>query len=389
MGSDRYQLLQAIFKQLSETSNTKFIFVSSSDAPELRELTERARNAMNLEEFMSHVCQPPVDLKVALEKLNAVSGIIQITASAYEVLQRIEVRTIDEKGIKDDIRSRLSARFLTDQDKLYDALNSFVNDSIHQRITPDDLKSYLDNKGFRFRRLAKPEDARSLIAEVTERYVENTQRRLIRNALIHRPETQELFNKIVESTSEKGIHCVVTGKAGGGKTGSVMQCVDTLRRSDNRFTILAFRLDRVEAPQSTKKLGKALGLEESPVFVLGTAAKATSTEAVLIIDQLDAVSTTSGRNSMFFDVVEDLLNEARGWHDSVRFHVIVACRMFDWKNDRRLRRLLVENHDHVSIGDFSNDQVKSTLKDAGFKDTSFTAKELGVALSAAKSIVIS
>ena len=376
LGSDRYQLLQAIFKQLSETSNTKFIFVSSSDAPELRELTERARDAINPKEFISHFISGErwESALVELKQFWNNTG----NTTAYKILQRIKVRTIDEKGIEDDIRSRLSACFLTDQDKIYDALSSFVNDSIHQRITPDDLKSYLDNKGFRFRRLAKPEDARSLIAEVTERYVENTQRRLIRNALIHRPETQELFNKIVESTSEKGIHCVVTGKAGGGKTGSVMQCIDTLRRSDNRFTILAFRLDRVGAPQSTRKLGEALGLEESPVFVLGTAAKATSTEAVLIIDQLDAVSTTSGRNSLFFDVVEDLLKEARGWHNSLRFHVIVACRMFDWENDHRLRRLLVEDHAHVNVGDFSDDHVKSILKDAGFNDASFTAKELGL-----------
>lgn len=374
LGSDRYQLLQAIFKQLSETSNTKFIFVSSSDAPELRELTERARDAINLEEFMSEFVKAK-GLKSSLVKLKGFWNNTD-TASAYEVLQRIEVHTIDETGIEDNVRSRISARFFTDHDKIYDALSSLVNDSIHQRITPDDLKSYLDNKGFRFRRLAKLEDARSLIAEVTEHYVENTRRRLIRNTLIHRPETQELLNKIAESTGDKGIHCVVTGKAGGGKTGSVMQCVDALRWSDNRFTILSFRLDRVGAPQSTKKLGEALGLEESPVFVLGTAAVATSTEAVLIIDQLDAVSTTSGRNSIFFDVVEDLLKEVRGWHENIRFHVIFACRMFDWENDHRLRRLLVENYAHVSVGDFSDDQVKSILKNARFKDASFTAKEL-------------
>lgn len=374
LGSNQYQLLQAIFRQLSETSNTRFIFVSSSDAPELRELTERARNALNLEEFVS-VFVDAKGLKNSFVKLKGFWNNTDTTL-AYEVLQRIEVRTIDETGIKDEIRSRISARFLTDQDKIYDALSNFVNDSIHQHITPDDLKSYLDNKGFGFRRLAKPEDAKSLIAEATKRYIENTQRRLIRNSVIHRPEAQELFSKIVESTSEKGIHCVVTGKAGGGKSASVMQCVDTLCQSDNRFTILAFRLDRVGAPQSTKELGEVLDLEESPVFVLGTAAKATSTEAVLIIDQLDAVSTTSGRNSMFFDVVEDLLKEARGWHDSVRFHVIVACRMFDWENDHRLRRLLVGNHAHVNVGDFSDDQVKSILKNAGFNDASFTAKEL-------------
>ena len=46
-------LLQAMFDQLSKNSNMRFVFVSGSDAPELRELTERAADAENLEEFES------------------------------------------------------------------------------------------------------------------------------------------------------------------------------------------------------------------------------------------------------------------------------------------------------------------------------------------------
>ena len=373
LGSDQYRILQAIFNQLSQTPSTRFIFVSGSDAPELRELTERAKNANNQEEFESEFVDAGSQKK-ALKQLKD-SWNITNTTLAYEILQRIEVRTIDETGIRDDVRFRLSAVFLTAPDNIYDALSNFVSDSIHQVITHDELKSYLDKKGLRYRQLATPNDAGSLITDVTQRYIEGAQRRLIRNTFIPRTETNELLNKIAESTSEKGIHCVVTGKAGGGKTCCLMQSIETFHQSDDRFTVLAFRLDRVGVPQSTKQLGKAIGLEESPVFVLGTAAKATSTEAVLIIDQLDIVSTTSGRNPMFFDVVENLLNEARGWHDSVRFHVIIACRMFDWENDYRLRRLLIENHIHISVGDFSGEQVKSILSNAGFDADSFTAKE--------------
>ena len=104
--------------------------------------------------------------------------------------------------------------------------------------------------------------------------------------------------------------------------------MEALRQSDD-VAVLAFRLDRIEPVSSTKELGECLDLEESPALVLATAAETMSRDAVLIIDQLDAVSTTSGRSSDFFDVVEALLNEVRGLRNRVVFHVIVVCRKFD------------------------------------------------------------
>ena len=46
-------LLQAMFDQLSNNPDARFVFASGSDAPELKELTERARSAQNLEEYES------------------------------------------------------------------------------------------------------------------------------------------------------------------------------------------------------------------------------------------------------------------------------------------------------------------------------------------------
>ena len=168
----------------------------------------------------------------------------------------------------------------------------------------------------------------------------------------------------------------LTGKAGGGKTGCVIECVDALRQGDNLTAVLAFRLDRIEPVSSTQELGACLGLEESPALVLATAAEAMSSEAVLVIDQLDTVSTTSGRRSDFFDLVEDLLSEVRGWRSRVKFHVVVVCRTFDWENDHRLRHLLAKGADQISVTDFSLDEVKDALTTSGFRTELFDAKQL-------------
>ena len=373
LGSPKHQLLQTMFKQLSATSNTRFIFVSGSDAPELRELTERAVDAENLEEFESEFVSAKSQ-KEALEKLKRFWDNTD-TATAYKILQRIEVHTRDERGIEDLVRVSLSALFLTKPGNVCDALRSFAQDSIHRVVNRERLISYLEGKGFTLRRLANPGDAPILISEATDHYLK-ARRMLIQDSLIPRSSTQELLAKIDENETS-GADCVLTGKAGGGKTGCVIECVKALQQSDD-VAVLAFRLDRIKSVSSTKELGECLGLEESPALLSKTAAEAMSRDAVLVIDQLDAVSTTSGRRSDFFEVVEDLLDEVRGLRNSVKFHVIVVCRKFDWENDHRLRRPLGEDCAEVSVTDFSMDEVKSVLQNGGFKAELFETKQLAL-----------
>ncbi len=365
-----YQLLQTMFKQLSTSTNTRFIFVSTSDAPELRELTERARDAKDLKEFESEF----VSAESQKQNFNKLKDFWNTdTTTAYEILRRIEVRTIDERGIEEQVRDSLSDLFLTKPDNVCDALRSFAQDAIHKVVNRERLMSYLESKGFTLRRLAKPDDALSLISEATDRYL-RARRRLIQDILIPRSSTQEILSKIKEN-EVNGADCVLIGKAGGGKTGCVIECVEALQQSDD-VTVLAFRLDRIKPVSSTRELGECLGLEESPALVLKTAAETMSRDAVLIIDQLDAVSTTSGRRAEFFEVVEDLLDEVQGLRNSVKIHIVVVCRKFDWENDHRLRGPLGKDCVEVSIIDFSIDEVKSVLQDGGFKPELFETRQL-------------
>ena len=369
--SDLRSILQVMFEQLSANENTRFVFASGSDAPELRVLTERAIDSKNQKEFESVF----VDSQTQKEALEKLKGIWETdTATAYKLLHRIEVSTIDERELEDKVRELLQARFLSSPE-VCDALRSFAEDSIHKCINWDDLISYLSDKGFSLRRLTRPSDALSLISEATDRYLNITKQRLIQDSLIPRSSTKELLEKIKGSAS-RGSDCVVTGKAGGGKTGCVIECVEALRQSNDPIAVLVFRLNQMDPVASTKELGESLGLEESPALVLEVAAKAISGEAVLIIDQLDAVSTTSGRNPGFFEVVEDLLQEVRGLREKVKLHVVVVCREFDWENDHRLRRLLAKDDAKISVIDFSLDEVKSSLEASDFNTDLFDVKQL-------------
>ena len=366
-------LLQAIFDQLSKNSNIRFVFVSGSDAPELRELTERARDAENLEEFESAFVGADVHKK-ALGKLKGFWHDTD-TATAYEILQRIEVPTIGERGLEERIREALLVRFLTNPNDVRDALLSIVENSIHRAIDCESLVSILESRGFRRRKLSRPNDAPPLISEATDSYLKFARRKLIQDTLIPRPSTPKLLAEIKKNTA-KGAAYVLTGKAGGGKTGCVIESVEALRQGNSPVVVLAFRLNPRDSIASTKELGEQLGLEESPVLVLATAAETMSSEAVLVIDQFDAVGTTSGRSSDFFDVVEDLLVEAQNLPSKVKFHVVVVCRKFDWENDHRLRRSLPKGAVNIDVTDFSLDEVKTVLTRSGFDTELFGAKQL-------------
>ena len=64
------------------------------------------------------------------------------------MLRRIKVRTIDERGLEEQVRGSLPALFLNRPDEVCDALRSFAEDSIHKYIDREELISYLQSKGF-------------------------------------------------------------------------------------------------------------------------------------------------------------------------------------------------------------------------------------------------
>jgi hypothetical protein len=54
----------------------------------------------------------------------------------------------------------------------------------------------------------------------------------------------------------------------------------------------------------------------------------------------------------------------------------VVCREFDWENDHRLRRLLADGHNHVSLDLFPIESLRELLYAAGFNPTLFTPRQL-------------
>ena len=292
--------------------------------------------------------------------------------TAIDYLSRIEVHTIDERQIEEKVTWGIRALFLANPNEVADALRGIAEDSVLRAVTRQELVDDLSRRGYQLRRVISPASAGVAVQTATQQYLDGARRRLIRKQLVPRQATQTLLSRLGDTATES----VITGGAGTGKTACVVEVVDALRKRN--VPVLAFRLGRFVSASTTAELGRLLDLEESPILVLAAAADAAGCPSVLVVDQLDAVSTMSGRTSTAFDLVDQLILEARGSRARVAIHVAVVCREFDWENDPRMRRLLPESNAQVAVTEFSDDEVKTILTSVGFETRAFRDPQLRV-----------
>ena len=369
-------LLEAIGRELAGNDD-RFLFSSGSDARELSDLCEAARDAESDAEF-EHTFLAAKGRKERFEMLRRVWECD--VPAAVERLRRIDVRTIDERELEQKVRWGMQALFLADPNKVVAELRTIVDDSVHLTITRHALVEALARRGHRLRHLISPERAGAAVEEATDAYLDGARSKLIRRRLISRTVAGTAAQTLLARLKGTATDSVLTGRAGAGKTACVVEVVETLRTQG--LPVLAFRLDRLPPTLTTRALGDHLGLEESPVLVLAAAAEAAGRPGVLIVDQLDAVSTVSGRSSGMFDLVKRLLDEARGTRARAVIHTIVVCREFDWQHDPRLRQLMPrsneqsERNERVEVTEFTTAEVETILTETGFDSALFHKRQL-------------
>ena len=109
-------LLEGIGRQFAGNDD-RFVFVSGSDAPELVELCDAARDSESVEEFKSQFL-------AAERREQSFQRLIDTWAcdvpTARERLRRIEVRTIGEPELADKVRLGAQLLFLADEERFPD-----------------------------------------------------------------------------------------------------------------------------------------------------------------------------------------------------------------------------------------------------------------------------
>lgn len=326
-------------------------FVATGHASELDALSRRAREAESWSEYDT------VFLAAAEHrgKFMYLEQQWQVTGEdLYDVLQRVHVHAIDEESLRRWIQDRIEALFDGDSKTIADVLAQLADDSLHQELTAAEIGAHLGSRDLPPRDLSTYADSAGLLEEQSHSFLAQEERTQILGRALPRAEATKVIQQL-----DAGSHVLVSGAAGQGKTAVLAQVVREARSKG--WPILTIRADRLPAGETPSALGQAMGLPASPPDLL--AALAGRDTALLVIDQLDAVSIASGRHTARFDVIADVVARAES-HPGLR--VVIACRQFDLDNDARLRTLSSSDRTAVvTVEDLPEETVAAVLAEVG------------------------
>ena len=342
-------------------------FVSGNSAGQLEELSDRARRSASWEEFNETFLSADQSRKNFNRVRDSHPDLPE--HEIYERLKRVHTEAISESFLLTTLTSRVSTLVNGDSPTVVDVLAEMASDAVHHELTAHDIWHHLESRGFGRRHWDQDPHTLNAVAEANQRYLNLLRVQAISQAVIPRLETHTVHGRLKESDGKAGV--LVTGEAGVGKSGVMLQVVEELLHAGS--PVVAFRADRLEPTQLPDSVGEQIGLPGSPANVL--AAVAQGGYCVLVIDQLDALSLASGRNTELFECVYEIVRQAQV-HPNMR--ILLACRKFDLENDYRLRRLTDSDGvaETVVVGRLAYETVREVVVGFGLDANSLNSKQL-------------
>ena len=236
-------------------------------------------------------------------------------------------------------------------------LTAIIRDRTGHYLLPRDLWRALRDAGYEPNPWRTTAGLAVCVDEANRSFRSSRESTLIAGDLIDRPEADRLRELV---GAQRVV--LVDGDAGAGKSDVLLQFIRGLEQES--IPHLALRLDRIAPTLLPKSVGTELGLPGSPVATLS--AHAQRAMCVLVIDQLDIVSTTSGRIPQLFDCVTEMVNAAA---TVPMMRVVLCCRTFDLENDSRLRRLISAQgrQSVLTVGALAHEQVIGAVAAFGFE----------------------
>jgi hypothetical protein len=361
------QVLSDFWRSLSNP-DVYCVFVSTQDADELGELANRVQDAKSWTEFEQKFLNKTLSghLHTLRQKWGNCSEI-----DAYEALKRVHVETVGENLLVNIVENRLAALVEGDPKTIRIELAELALDRVHDELTAHDIWHYLlQERGYRRCQWGKDPHVLAAVDKVNDRYLDRLHKEAIAGKVIPRDEVNLILDKLTSPDGKRGL--LVIGEAGVGKSGVILQAVEALCKKG--VPLIGFRVDRLDSTDSPDRVGEELeNLPGSPAHVLANIAQ--GRDCVLVIDQLDAVSMASGRNTQFFECVERIIDQAKAYP---QMRLLLACRKFDLDNDYRLKRLTGEDGiaETVSISRLSHTKVREVVAELGLDTRLLNNKQL-------------
>ena len=332
-----------------------FRFIASAPATDLGTLADRARRCESFAEYAEALG----DGRRA--HLTNVTTAWQVSEEgAWLILQKVEVEHLPADALERIVTTTLQRLYGGDPNSIVGELRNFCDQHVHQAFTAPHVSAHLESKGFLRRHIVDDENVLNGLHRTVERQQRRVQSAAPSIGFVPRNDAASVLEKLHDPDGEQVV--VVDGRAGSGKS-AIVSAVATALEAEGWFVVVA-RMDVNAATATADRLGCEIGLTESPSVLL--AGVADGSLALLVIDQLDAVSTFSGRMPDNFDAVAEVIAETER---TPNVKVLLVARTVDLDADPRLRSLLRvrERVGRHTVGDLDIEDVKAQIAGHGMQ----------------------
>lgn len=330
-------ILAAFYSKLSDPSATCW-FVSSNPTDSLKNLVERAHMATSEQELELKFAK---DKTINQELLHLCSIWNCSCATAWKYLQRIKVRTVDADHLQREVETHMGFLVEGNSSAARAVLADFAQEQTHREVIALDVWRRLEQAGLKRQDWRNDPSILERVKSLNRRFLGLLQPAAVGGQWIERAETDEVVNRLLNPDGKRAV--LVSGEAGVGKSGVLYLALETIQQKG--WPLLFFRADHLSEARNPSEVGAQLGLPKSPAQVLAGIAQ--GRDAVLVIDQLDAVSKTSGRHPEFYDQsIHEIILQALTYPN---LRLLLACRKFDLEQDDRFLELVKDNGIAVEV----------------------------------------
>lgn len=383
-------VLSNLIKRIDEDKNAICVFLSSSNT-ELDEIVDRAKRSENkslffnsmitsekIKNIISKLREKIISIKFADKDITSMNKHekddfqCKLDDYIFDFLRRIETRIKDNNTLKKDTINLINCIFKSpSSDDILSSLFRFSQERYNEKFTKLELIRYLqEDRGFIFSDYNLNSQLLTKLEDYNNNFISSTSS-FYRKYKIERTEIFDIYNKINSSDNEK--YFFVLGSAGCGKS-IILKEIDKLFK-ENNYAIIPIDIRNFNNFNNCEELGQCVYNERvSPVDLLANIAQ--NKPALIILDQLDSLSSVSGRNINKWFVINQLLQQVRKYPN---IKVLIACRDFDLNKDSRLKEFVQMNEEFVDkffINNLSTDVITNTLIKLGVNTNRINAKSL-------------
>lgn len=309
----------------------------------LEDLTQRAKTTNdNPKDFYEYqICTAGEDMQKFFRNFCEVMNIdpeneIDLV-ECISYLKRISIHQCPDSCLKELLLLPTMNRFfIGNAEEIYGKFVSWVVDGelYGKKIDQHVLYAFLDAKNILLRDLTNDERIMPRLEELNREYRESFIP--LKDGLITRKEFSKCREVIGSANS-----IIVHGKAGMGKSGCTVDIINYCDQQDIPY--LGIKLDKRTPQQNAEAWGKQLGLPASIAHCIHSISK--HRQAVLILDQLDALRWTQAHSRDALLVCAEIINEVinLNFDRTHKISIVFVCRTYDLANDASIRHLFEDS----------------------------------------------